>query len=55
MVVEADSQHFQPVLPGGIIDHSFTAITSGELFHQKMMESYERAQKMGLSTMAAAY
>ncbi|TYJ54401.1 hypothetical protein B9479_004911 [Cryptococcus floricola] len=40
-----DHVAFQPILPGGKVDTSTKAITSGELFDMKLQESMERFQK----------
>ncbi|KAK4685315.1 hypothetical protein P7C73_g4834, partial [Tremellales sp. Uapishka_1] len=43
-----DDVAFQPILPGGKVDTSFKAITSGELFDQKLKESMNRFKDKGL-------
>ncbi|WVQ76752.1 hypothetical protein IAR50_006426 [Cryptococcus sp. DSM 104548] len=40
-----DDVAFHPILPGGKVDTSTKAITSGELFDMKLQESMERFQK----------
>ncbi|WRT65087.1 uncharacterized protein IL334_002029 [Kwoniella shivajii] len=37
-----DNVAFQPILPGGKIDNTIKAITSGELFNSKLQESMDR-------------
>ncbi|KAK8846702.1 hypothetical protein IAR55_005789 [Kwoniella newhampshirensis] len=48
-----DDVAFQPILPGGKIDTSVRAITSGELFDSKLRESMNRFKDIPTSTTVA--
>lgn len=47
-------QQLQPVLPGGVIDTSQKAITSGELFTMKLTETHARVKDIPKSHLVQA-